>query len=219
MASNAACVTGSPATSNALVMSVNSCTNVTLNLKLFIEGFYRGNGTMAGILSAFVTDSVNVQLAASLSPHSILFSVSGVISTNGNGSFIFPYTASGNSYYIVVKQRNSIETWSSQPVNFSGSSASYDFSDFQNKAYGNNLSSLGDGNFALWSGDISDATSGLGNQDGIIESQDYSDEENAVNQTLVGYRSEDLNGDGVVESDDYGLMENNVYFSKFAMRP
>jgi hypothetical protein len=59
----------------------------------------------------------------------------------------------------------------------------------------------------------------VGIQDGVIESQDYGDMENAVSITLLGYTTEDITGDGVVESSDYGLIEGNVYFTFVAMRP
>ena len=69
--------------------------------------------------------------------------------------------------------------------------------------------------WAFYSGDISSSVSGIvGDQDGIVESQDYGDMDNAVNVTLLGYVTQDISGDGVVESVDYGLMENNVYFTR-----
>jgi len=46
MTSNAACVGENPATSNALVITVTACDQVTLNLRIFIEGFYLGNDSM-----------------------------------------------------------------------------------------------------------------------------------------------------------------------------
>ena len=83
----------------------------------------------------------------------------------------------------------------------------------------NNLSDLGDGRFALYSGDISDANLGVGFQDGVIESQDYGDLENAVTISLLGYKPEDITGDNIVESGDYGLIETNVYYTRTLIRP
>ena len=60
---------------------------------------------------------------------------------------------------------------------------------------------------------------GIGIQDGIVESQDYADMENAVYITLGGYVFEDITGDGVVESLDYSIMENNVSFIVFRAIP
>ena len=60
-----------------------------------------------------------------------------------------------------------------------------------------------DGNFGLFGGDISDAgTVTVCAQDGIVESQDYGDMENAVYVTLLGYVCQDITGDGLVESAD-----------------
>ena len=74
--------------------------------------------------------------------------------------------------------------------------------------------------WAFYSGDISDAaTATIGLQDEVIESQDYSDMENAVSIILTGYVPEDITGDSVVESMDYSIMENNVYAVIILMRP
>jgi hypothetical protein len=112
-----------------------------------------------------------------------------------------------------------LETWSSNPVTISNN-VSYDFTNALNKSFGNNLSNLGDGKYAIWSGDISDASSAMiGIQDGIIESQDYTDMENAVSAILTGYITEDITGDNIVESADYSLIENNVGSIIFVIRP
>ncbi len=218
MVSNAACAAPAAVSANSITLNVAAC-SVTLNLKLLIEGFYAGNGLMTGILSSSVTDSVKVQLVSTNAQHSILYSKSNIISTTGIGSFEFPSASLGGNYYIVVKHRNAMETWSAQPVGFASTSVSYDFTNSLTKAYGNNLCNLNDGYFALWSGDISDASNGLGFQDGVIESQDYSDLENALSVTLLGYNPQDLTGDGVVESSDYSLMEGNVYYTKAVSHP
>ena len=70
---------------------------------------------------------------------------------------------------------------------------------------------LSDGNFALWSGDI--------NQDGLIESTDYSSIENSSQNFLFGYVPDDLNGDELVESADYSMIENNSQLFLMIARP
>ena len=52
-----------------------------------------------------------------------------------------------------------------------------------------------------------------------MESQDYSDMENAVMVTLLGYRPEDITGDGVVETLDYSILENNVFYIIHTIHP
>ena len=87
----------------------------------------------------------------------------------------------------------------------------YDFSSLQSKAYGGNIHALGDGFFAIWSGDV--------NQDGFIESSDYSSVENSSQLFLFGYVNDDLTGDGIVESADYSLIENNSQLFLIVARP
>jgi hypothetical protein len=52
-----------------------------------------------------------------------------------------------------------------------------------------------------------------------VESQDYSDMENAVQGIQTGYQYPDLTGDGVVESADYSLMENSILSVRMSMHP
>jgi hypothetical protein len=71
-----------------------------------------------------------------------------------------------------------------------------------NQAFGDNLKKLGDGNFAIISGDV--------NQDGIINQDDFTELEIGTQIFLTGYVTGDLNGDGVTENSDYSLIENNL---------
>ena len=173
-----------------------------VTLQVFIEGFYLGAGQMQASIDPVsfpnLCDTIIVELHNVNSPYSTAFSSKNILSTSGIGNFYFPNTAAGN-YYLVIRHRNGIESWSAVPVNIS-EGTNYNFTNAQNKAYGNNQSNLGDGNFAILSGDISEPTLGIGYQDGIIESQDYSDMENAVSITLQGYMPQDITGDGIVES-------------------
>jgi subtilisin-like proprotein convertase family protein len=102
--------------------------SVTLDLKILIEGYYRGNGQMIGTISPSICDTIFVGIADMNVPHSIIYSVSGPISITGNGSFRFSGDVLGNSYYIVVKHRNSIEVWSKVPFLFSLPVNEFDFS-------------------------------------------------------------------------------------------
>jgi hypothetical protein len=198
-------------------------TTTTLNLKAFIEGYYYGGGNMRAVYDSIyyptVCDFVTVELHPVNSPGLIAYSTTNSLDLYGNGSFDFPGNVQGNSYYIAVHHRNALETWSANPVLFSSATVNYNFTNSITKAYGNNLSDLGDGNFAFFSGYISDVFYGVGTQDGVIESQDYADMENAVYWTYLGYAVEDITGDGVVESADYSLMENNLYYTRVVHKP
>ena len=74
-------------------------------------------------------DSITVQLydPGNLSGGAV-YSTAGVINLSGNGQFSFPSSVTGQSYYIVVRHRNSVETWSKTPVTFT-SNTSFDFAD------------------------------------------------------------------------------------------
>jgi PKD repeat protein len=199
---------------------------VSLNLKLFLEGFYTGNGKMQPVLlnnglssDTALCDSISVRLydpQHTAVPAAVSFSV---LHTDGIAACEFPSGLENQEYYLAVRHRNSIETWSSTPVLLTNGNT-YDFTLSQNKAFGSNMIQVFDlSGWAFYSGDISDSNTGLGNQDGVIESQDYSDMENAVSVILTGYQFEDLTGDGVVESSDYSLMDNNVSSIIFSIHP
>ncbi len=201
-----------------------------MNIKVYFEGFYSGNGLMdnsgfGGCLYKVGAstnyndvDTLRLTLVDKVTL-SIIETATSIININGLANFKFNSSVE-NSYYLKLNHRNSIETWSAIPVYLQPEN-SYDFTTAKNKAYGGNqiltFDSLG---WAIYSGDISDAaTATVGLQDGVVESQDYSDMESAVPTTLLGYHIEDITGDGVVESADYGLMENEVYYTRVIMSP
>jgi PKD repeat protein/photosystem II stability/assembly factor-like uncharacterized protein len=105
---------------------------ITLNLKLWLQGFYQtASDNMIPVSSPAVNpsagDTVDVELAASTSPYSIIYTDRKVVSVNGTVSLQFPPGAFNHSYYVVVRHRNSVETWSKVPVTFSTAVKSYDF--------------------------------------------------------------------------------------------
>ena len=197
---------------------------ISVNLKALLEGFYIGSGLMNASIDPVsfpdFCDTLFLQLAAGTSPYATLYSDTAILLVNGKAQFRFLRNIIGNSYFLVLHHRNSIESWSANAITITPNMF-YDFSTNANKVFGNNQSLTADGLFyALYGGDISDAGSGLvGFQDGIVESQDYGDMENAVTEIKLGYVPEDVTGDGVVESADYGLMENNVFFIISVIRP
>jgi hypothetical protein len=103
-------------------------------------------------------------------------------------------------YYITVTHRNSIETTSAIPVDFSGAVISYSF-DTQSKAYGGNLGLMMDGPAVIYIGDV--------NQDGMVDGSDLLSISNANDIFMVGYLDEDLNGDGMVDGSDLMICSNN----------
>ncbi|MBK6400263.1 MAG: proprotein convertase P-domain-containing protein [Bacteroidia bacterium] len=181
-------------------------TGITLNVKLYIEGFYISAGQMKAVADPIanpsICDTIVVKLHQSVSPYSEVQSFKSTINTIGEGSFVFPSELLNGSFYISVHHRNALETWSSSPVTFTGAVTTYIFSDAITKALGSNMRNLGDGRFALFSGDV--------DQSGTIEVIDMNSIQNAAQINASGYIPEDLNGDGIVESSDYSLFENNM---------
>lgn len=184
---------------------------VTLNLKVYIEGYYISAGTMRAPLGSGNCDSIEVRLMSSTSPYTMLYSVKGVINTSGNGVFKFPGSVMGNSYYIVVRHRNSLETWSGIAIPLPSSTNSFDFTTLATQAFGGNLIQMSTGKWAIRSGDI--------NQDGAINSTDYNSLQSSLNLFSVGYQTKDVTGDNCLESSDYSLIENNAQQNILLQKP
>ena len=175
-------------------------TQVQLNIKMLIEGFCKVNGKMQPILTATTCDSISVELRQSTSPYSILYSTKSVVDTNGNASFVYSGFAYNNEYYLSVTGRNFLNTWSAQPLLITNTT-SYDFTNLASKAFGSNQKNIGSF-FAFYSGDV--------NQDGNINTIDYTHMKSALTSFLTGYYVYDLNGDFMIESADFSLFENNM---------
>ena len=190
-----------------LILNLNIC-SANILATVFLEGLYTGNGNMIaslfaadGVSSVFIADTIMVELHDIVFPFASVHSSKAMLSTNGSSNIDFPLTAIGNSYYLVIKHRNSIETWSANPVYIDSTGNSYDFSSSISKAFGSNMSDDGNGLFMLFSGDI--------NQDGSIDFNDYPDLDISSNNGDLGYLSYDLNGDASVDFNDYPILDIN----------
>ena len=98
-----------------------------------LEGYYNGGSTMhpvlnnAGISSnPNHTDSLIVELRDAMSPETILTTASTIVNSTGLATVTFPPSFNGGTYYIVVRHRNSVATWSKNPVTL-GPVTNYDF--------------------------------------------------------------------------------------------
>ena len=184
---------------------------VTVNLKMFIEGFYRGSGTMAAVVNPNTCDSVTLELHNIYSPFGVALSVKSAVSTSGNAAFSFPSSVFGNSYYLAVKHRNALTTWSAGAINLNVASVSYDFTTAASKAYGSNEKMMPDGKFAFYSGDI--------DQSGAVNLWDYTVIQSASHLFYSGYNTNDITGDGTVSSEDFSLIENNIVTGVVVAKP
>jgi hypothetical protein len=126
------------------------------------------------------------------------------LSAQGCDTASFEFAPNGN-YYIVVRHRNHLETWSSVPQSFvTGNPVNYDFTTASNKAYGNNMKPVGSV-WVFWGGDA--------DQDGsVLIVNDY----NLFKQNFGqdGYLSPDFNGDKYVDGYDLSILYNNFFKSK-----
>ncbi len=206
-------------------VTVNSCAPAftTLNLTVFLEGFYSDINTMrANIYDLGIstnplevdTVTVNLWSPASLSNTEPDHTVNTVLHTDGTATMQFPSGVNGNSFYIAVKHRNHMETWSKLPVMFTGST-SYDFSDNLQKAYDNGvnmpMAAVAGGKYAIYGGDV--------NNDGAIDATDMADVDNDISGFAFGYNYTDVNGDGATDASDISIIDNNQALFLFYARP
>ncbi len=163
----------------------------------FIEGFYNSSS------DKMISDTAGVYLRNSFSPYSIIDSSRSKLDSSGNGRFYFSSINNGINYYIVLKHRNSIETWSSIGLSFTSGLMSYDFTPASDKAYGNNQIQIDTSplRFAVYSGDI--------NQDGSVNLTDVVSAYNGSSNFVTGYVAEDVNGDNIVDLADVVITYNN----------
>ena len=100
-----------------------------------IEGFYLDNGLMQVTVNPTVypnlCDTVIAELHNVNSPYAFVYSSKGTISTSGNGTFGFPALSAGKRYYLVIRHRNGLETWSANPIVIFNNMI-YDFTNAQN---------------------------------------------------------------------------------------
>jgi len=185
---------------------------ITINLKVFIQGYYLGGSLLNSPLNSIgVSDTIIIKLASAIPPFPVLFSDTTFISTSGNVVAVFPAAILNSEFYIVVEHRNSIQTWSSSSILIDQSTVTYDFTNSISKAFGNNLVANGDGTFSLFSGDV--------NKDGIVNIDDYLLLENELLFFSNSYSVLDLTGDNSIESSDYSLIENNIHNNIYIQKP
>jgi len=179
-----------------------STMNIILNLKVAIEGFYDVTNNRLNL-----SDSSWVYLHSTTTPYTIIDSSRTVIdSLTLNGLCFFNEAPSGQ-YYIRIKHRNSIETWSRSggEAFISGNIKSYDFTTSSNKAFGNNMKQVDASpvRFAIYSGDV--------DQNGVVEGTDAVATDNDVFNFVTGYVNTDVTGDYVVDASDAAITGNNAF--------
>ncbi len=177
-------------------------TSKTLNLTALIEGFYDG--------STMVPDTVTVELHSSSSPYTLVDQSKVVLSSSGGAAVNFYTAANSVPYYVAVKHRNSLQTWSNTTPSFSGGVMTYNFTTAQTQAYGSNMKNVG-GEWCIYNGDV--------NGDEFIDGSDVSDCFNDANLGASGYIVTDLTGDDFVDGTDVSIAFNNSNLGVGAFYP
>jgi hypothetical protein len=174
-------------------IAVSAQPALRLNLTVLIQGYLNLSN------SKITPDTVSVELHNSVSPYALIDSKQVLLDSSGNGTLYFNHP-NDVPYWLVVKFRNCVETWSWAAVTFTGSVLNYDFTWTQGAAYGNNLALAGD-KWCLFSGDV--------NQDGFITGDDFAGVDNDASN-FDYHAVNDVNGDGFVTGDDFMFIDNNA---------
>lgn len=198
-------------------------TSIPIQLKVLFESYLGNNPLMDKVLynqdvenniSSNYTDVVEIQLREDLPNYPLVGTYSSLVLRNGIINARFPSSLSGKNCYLVVKHRNSIETWSANPITIPVAMAPtlfYDFTSAANMAYGSNQVEIQPGIFALYSGEL--------NSDENIDLLDFGLLETDIDAFSSGYLSTDINGDGNVDLLDASPVEMNLNNFIFSSHP
>ncbi len=188
-------------------VAVTESPNITVNLTMFIEGFYNPASDMQ------VSDTIQAYLRNTVSPYGVVDNAISTV-TSGGISILKFSSAAGGTYYLVVTHRNSIETWSASGLILTpGSTVNYDLSTSSSQAYGNNMIQVDASpvRFAVYSGDV--------NQDGVINAIDVGAIDNDAFNFSTGYINSDVTGNNVTDAADLAIADNNAFNYVSKVRP
>jgi len=144
-----------------------------------------------------------VELRSAVSPYGLVESKRGLGGQGIAQQFQIVNAVNGTPYYIVVKHRNSIETWSKSGGEiFTNGTLTYNFTTAASQAFGNNMV-LVNGKYSLYAADV--------NQDGIIDATDLSMVDNDAFNFVSGYVITNVNGDDIVDGSDLSVVDNNAF--------
>jgi hypothetical protein len=188
-------------------LTIKYPSSLQLNATVLIEGFYNQSVNRLN-----TKDTLTAYIRNTTFPYAIVDSGKAVIdSLNFLCGFCFN-RANAGTYYISIKHRNSIETWSKAGGEvFSKSIPTYyNFTTTSSQAFGNNLKLKGT-KYCVYNGDL--------NQDGVIDATDLSRVENDNTNSASGYSVSDVNGDFFVDATDISIVGNNKSIGVFAITP
>ncbi|MDZ4713302.1 MAG: dockerin type I repeat-containing protein [bacterium] len=180
------------------ILDIAAVGNSYLKLTVFQEGFYDSGP------NSKVADTNRVYLRNTSSPYSVVDSAKSFDSTNGITKCFFSKAINGVPYYIQIKHRNSIETWSATGQSFTSAILNYNLSTASSQAFGSNMAQVDASpvRYAIFSGDV--------NQDGTIDVSDIVYVYNEATNFVSGYVVSDVTGDNFVDASDLVITYNNA---------
>ncbi|MEZ4690114.1 MAG: hypothetical protein R3A12_07990, partial [Ignavibacteria bacterium] len=134
----------------------------------------------------------------------IVDSATAFVDPSGLGIYTFSNAVNGVNYFIHLKHRNSIETWSKTTQMFTADNLNYNFTSAITQAYGDNQKLIDNSpvKYGTYSGDE--------NQNGIADLTDVVNVSNAANSFTNGYVSTDMNGNNITDLSDLVITSNNA---------
>jgi hypothetical protein len=220
----------SPVTSSSTALTVVSTGGgINATVKVLLEGAYIGNGEMLPALYDIyvnnglsladtpdpdVTDTLTISLWDPADLSVPVYSQKHVLRTNSECDFTLPGSYSGQSYWISVNHRSSLEIWSSSAVVFSNNVV-YDFTSNLTNTFNDGFTDpqieTFDGKYVMISGDV--------NQDGNIEGADANQLFSSQDANVFDLLLDDITFDGYVDLVDYNQGFTNSGNSPFFARP
>ena len=225
----------------------NSCSACPggLTLKVFLDGYYVNGSSPAemraarylnlaaaipsgpGYAAALAAlsgntqdvDLITVQLRSTTNTETILHTATPMLKKDGSVFCVFPESAIGGSYYVVVDHRASMPLWSQNPITLSTSST-LNFANTLASAYSDGdllltpMKTISSGLYGIWMGEL--------DQTGYLDAFDYSNLEGDIYES--GYLGlylldGDLNGDSYVDASDYAVYDGNSIRGLYEQRP
>jgi blue copper oxidase len=101
---------GTAASSNYSLVS-----NASFSVQFFLQGLYISGGQMSSSAGT-AADSATIRLYTPGDVNNYAYSIKTTVSTSGNLICTIPGSFIGRKYWICIRQRNSVETWSRSPV-------------------------------------------------------------------------------------------------------
>lgn len=176
-----------------------------LRVKLLPEGFYSINDDkMNG-------DYAVVLLRRNSCPYEVLESTRCWIDSSGNIETFFWDVPDGQQFFMEIRHRNSISTWSANGFNqFLNREFYYNFTLSPSMAFGSNLMLKGV-RWCFFGGDV--------DQNGFIDGIDMGMVDNDASIFAIGKITTDLTGDNTTDATDLAIVDNNALQFISTIRP